>query len=47
MPHSHGETYAKLILNYSEPKIIPGAGHGVRVENPEETAKSMMDFLAK
>jgi pimeloyl-ACP methyl ester carboxylesterase len=28
-------------------KIIPGAGHSEQVENPEETAKSMMDFLAK
>jgi pimeloyl-ACP methyl ester carboxylesterase len=42
-----GETYAKLIPNCSELKIISSAGHSAQVENPEETAKSMMDFLAK
>jgi pimeloyl-ACP methyl ester carboxylesterase len=47
VPRSHGETYAKLIPNCSELKIIPGAGHSAQVEKPEETAKSMMDFLAK
>jgi pimeloyl-ACP methyl ester carboxylesterase len=47
VPRSHGETYAKLIPNCSELKIIPGAGHSAQTENPEETAKSMMDFLAK
>jgi pimeloyl-ACP methyl ester carboxylesterase len=47
VPRSHGETYAKLIPNSSELKIIPGAGHSVHVEKPEETAKLVLDFLAK
>jgi pimeloyl-ACP methyl ester carboxylesterase len=47
VPRSHGETYTKLISNCSELKIIAGAGHSAQVEKPEETAKSMMDFLAK
>jgi len=45
VPRSHGETYAKLIPNRSELKIIPGAGHSVIVEKPEETAKLVVDFL--
>src|SRR5262245_52692521 len=47
VPRSHGETYAKLIPNSGELKIIPGAGHSVHVEKPEETAKLVVDFLAK
>jgi pimeloyl-ACP methyl ester carboxylesterase len=47
VPRSHGETYAQLIPNCSELKIIHGAGHSAQVEKPEETAKSMVDFLAK
>jgi pimeloyl-ACP methyl ester carboxylesterase len=47
VPRSHGETYAKLIPNCSELKIIAGAGHSAQVENPEETAKAVMDFLAQ
>ena len=46
VPRSHGETYAKLIPNSSDLKIIPGAGHSVIVEKPEETAKLVLDFLA-
>ena len=45
VPRSHGETYAKLIPNCGELKIIPGAGHSVHVEKPEETAKLVVDFL--
>jgi pimeloyl-ACP methyl ester carboxylesterase len=45
VPRSHGETYAKLLPNCSELKIIPGAGHSVHVEKPEETAKLVCDFL--
>jgi len=47
VPRSHGETYAKLIPNCSELKIIPGAGHSVIVEKPEETAQLVLDFLAR
>ena len=39
VPRSHGETYAKLIPNCSELKVVPGAGHSVIVEKPDETAK--------
>jgi len=47
VPRSHGETYAKLIAHCSGLKIIPGAGHSAQVEKPEETAKSVIEFLAK
>ncbi len=47
VPRSHGETYAKLIPNSGELKIIPGAGHSVHVEQPEETVKLVTDFLTK
>ncbi|HEV8722958.1 MAG TPA: alpha/beta hydrolase [Candidatus Binatia bacterium] len=47
VPRSHGETYAKLIPNGSELKIIRGAGHSAYVEKPEETAKLVREFLAK
>lgn len=47
VPRSHGETYAKLIPNSSELKIIRGAGHSAPVEKPEETARLVVDFLAK
>ena len=43
---SHGETYAKLMPNCRKVKIIPGAGHSVIVEKPEETAKLVADYLA-
>jgi pimeloyl-ACP methyl ester carboxylesterase len=47
VPRSHGETYAELIPNSGDLKIIPGAGHSTHVEQPEETAKPVLDFLAK
>lgn len=47
VPRSHGETYAKVIPNSGDLKIIPGAGHSAHVEKPEETAKLVLDFLAK
>jgi len=47
IPCSHGETYAKQIPNCSELRIIPGAGHSVIVEKPDETAKLVVDFLAR
>jgi pimeloyl-ACP methyl ester carboxylesterase len=46
VPRSHGETYAKLIPN-AKLEVIPGAGHSVHVEKPEETAKLVLDFLAQ
>jgi pimeloyl-ACP methyl ester carboxylesterase len=45
VPRSHGETYAKLIPNSGELKIIAAAGHSAHVEKPEETAKLVSDFL--
>ena len=45
VPRSHGETYAKLIPNCGDLKIIAGAGHGAHVEKPAETAKLVLDFL--
>jgi len=47
VPRSHGETYAKLIANSGELKVIASAGHSVHVEKPEETAKLVSRFLAK
>ena len=47
VPRSHGETYAKLIPNSGELKVIAGAGHSAHVEKPAETAKLVADFLAK
>ena len=46
VPRSHGEAYAKLIPN-AKLAVVPGAGHSVHVEKPEETAKMVLDFLAK
>ena len=46
VPRAHGETYAKLIPN-AKLTIIPGAGHSVHVEKPEETAQLVADFLAQ
>ena len=45
VPCSHGEAYAKLISN-AEIKIIGGAGHSVQLEKTDETAQSVLDFLA-
>ena len=45
VPRSHGETYAKVIPNCGELKIIPGAGHSAPAEKPEETARLIADFL--
>jgi pimeloyl-ACP methyl ester carboxylesterase len=47
VPRSHGEAYAKLIPGAKELKVISGAGHSVHVEKPDETAKLVLDFLAK
>jgi pimeloyl-ACP methyl ester carboxylesterase len=45
VPRAHGETYAKLIPD-AKLAVIPGAGHSVHVENPDETAKLVLDFIA-
>jgi pimeloyl-ACP methyl ester carboxylesterase len=47
VPRVHGETYASLIPNAGELKVIPGAGHSVVVEEPEATARMVLDFLGK
>jgi pimeloyl-ACP methyl ester carboxylesterase len=47
VPRSHGETYAKLIPNSGELKIIGGAGHSTPAEMPDETAKLIVEFLTK
>jgi pimeloyl-ACP methyl ester carboxylesterase len=47
VPRSHGETYAKLIPNGGELKIIPGAGHSAHVEKPEGTAQLVLDFFGE
>jgi len=47
VPRAHGETYARTIPNAGELKIIPGAGHSVIVEQPNEMANMVLDFLAK
>ena len=46
IPRSHGETYASLIPNSSELRIIKGAGHSVPAERPLETAQLIVEFLA-
>ncbi|HEY7317218.1 MAG TPA: alpha/beta hydrolase [Candidatus Binatia bacterium] len=47
VPRSHGETYARLLPRAQSLKIIEGAGHSVHIEQPEATAKIVLDFLAK
>jgi pimeloyl-ACP methyl ester carboxylesterase len=47
VPRSHGETYARLIPGANELRVIAGAGHSIHVENPQETARLVSDFLAK
>jgi pimeloyl-ACP methyl ester carboxylesterase len=40
-------TVTNNLPNCSELKIVSGAGHGVIVEKPDETAKLVLDFLAR
>ncbi len=47
VPRSHGDTYAELIPNSRALNVIPGAGHSVHVEKPEEVAKVIAQFLAR
>jgi len=46
VPRKHGETYAEGIPD-TKLTIVPGAGHSVHVEKPEESAQLISDFLAK
>jgi pimeloyl-ACP methyl ester carboxylesterase len=46
VPRTHGETYVRLLPNAQPLKIIDGAGHSVHAEQPETTAKIVLDFLA-
>jgi len=44
VPRAHGETYAECIPS-AKLTVIPGAGHSVHVEKPENTAKLVLEFL--
>lgn len=44
VPRVHGETYAERIPN-SKLKVVGGAGHSAHVENPDETAQWIGEFL--
>jgi pimeloyl-ACP methyl ester carboxylesterase len=46
VPRSHGDSYAKLIPNCDDLKIIRGAGHSVHAEKPDLVANMVLDFLA-
>ena len=45
VPRAHGEAYARSIPNAATLKVIPGAGHSVIAEEPDVTAKMVLDFL--
>jgi pimeloyl-ACP methyl ester carboxylesterase len=47
VPRTHGETYASLIPNAQPLKVINGGGHSAHVEQPDVTAKIVLDFLAR
>lgn len=47
VPRPHGETYAASIPHSDALRIIPGAGHSVHVEKPQETSTLVLDFLAE
>jgi pimeloyl-ACP methyl ester carboxylesterase len=44
VPRAHGETYAAKIPG-AKLAIVPGAGHSVHLEKPEDTATLMREFL--
>ena len=44
---AHGEAYARAIPNAENLKVVAGAGHSLIVEQPEETAQMVLDFLGK
>lgn len=45
VPRAHGEMYAERIPQ-ANLKIVAGAGHSAHVENPNETAKWVVEFLS-
>jgi pimeloyl-ACP methyl ester carboxylesterase len=45
VPLAHGELYAARMPN-AQLVVIPGAGHSAHVENPDEIAKLISDFLS-
>jgi pimeloyl-ACP methyl ester carboxylesterase len=45
VPRAHGELYAARMPN-AQLVVIPGAGHSAHVENPDEIAKLISDFLS-
>ena len=47
VPRVHGETYARLLTNAQPLKIIGQAGHSAHIEQPDVTAKLVLDFLAE
>ena len=47
VPRVHGETYARLLPNARPLNIIDQAGHSVHIEQPEATARMVLDFLAE
>ena len=47
VPRVHGETYARLLTNAQPLKIIDQAGHSAHIEQPDVTAKLVLDFLAE
>ncbi|MGH7797891.1 MAG: alpha/beta fold hydrolase [Candidatus Binatia bacterium] len=46
VPRAHGETYAEKIPG-AKLTIVPGSGHSVHVEKPEEMAMLVREFLEK
>ena len=47
VPRVHSETYARLIPGAGAVKVVAGAGHCVHVEEPEATARCVLDFLGR
>ena len=47
VPRAHSETYARLIPRADGVKIIANAGHSVHVEEPDATARWVLEFLGR
>jgi pimeloyl-ACP methyl ester carboxylesterase len=47
VPRAHSETYARLIPGAGEVTVIPDAGHSVHVEQPDVTARRVLEFLGR
>jgi pimeloyl-ACP methyl ester carboxylesterase len=45
VPRAHSETYARLIPGADGVTTIGNAGHSVHVEQPDATARCLLDFL--